>query len=241
MPYVWHPTVSNGKFVIWHLDHFDPETGTDIWEVAGRADAIRTLIDEGYTVCGIYMPPDNAGDEGKVHSYPPPASAPYEVVADLHYFLETAIRVLNEYAGSFTAYYMAGHSGGGWTTMMLAALDTRITKSAPNAGSLPLCATNAVAMGRDWEQQLPTLINSVEYGDLYVMACSNGRYQTQFRNAYEGTPINGFNLAIYNLCPFKTDVETKSGGRCHLEWDMVTTVHEVTASTITKMIAFFNA
>lgn len=234
-PYVWHPTTSNGKFVIWHLDHFGAETGTDIWELWGRATTIRALITAGYTVCGILMPPSNAGLEGYTHSFPV-ASAPYETVDDLHFFLDTAIRVLNEYAGQFTKYYIAGMSGGGWSTVMMAAIDTRITKSAPIAGSLPRKSMIAASIDHDWEQQLSDLYNLVDYSDLYVLGCSGGREQTQYLNYTEPA----FSAAVYNYYPYAEQVSYLTNGRYNIFWS-VSATHIVTAEATAAIVAFFNS
>jgi hypothetical protein len=238
-PFVWHPNVSNGKFVIWHLDHFYSYSGTDIWESMGRADCIRALLDDGYTVCGIYMPPSNAGVEGDGHSYPTIA-APYQTVTDLHYFLDTSIRVLNEYAGQFDAFYMAGHSGGAWTTTMISALDERIIKSAGNSGTLPKMSMDYMGHATDWEQDLVGLTDLVEYCDLYVMGTTNGRHKRQYLNANESPNLTGFNLATYKAAPY-VDLMAAITNRFKLEWDTITTTHSVSASTKDKIINFFNA
>ena len=58
----------------------------------------------------------------------------------LRYFLEPAIATIN-YARrlGYEEVHMAGLSGGGWTTTVVAALDARVASSFPIAGSIP-CA-----------------------------------------------------------------------------------------------------
>jgi len=74
-----------------------------------------------------------------------------------------------------------GLSGGGWTTTLIAALDTRIQHSYPVAGSLPLYLRNFENRNwGDYEQWLPSFYESIEYLDLYVMGAHGaGRSQTQ--------------------------------------------------------------
>ena len=72
-----------------------------------------------------------------------------------------------------------GASGGGWTTLLAAALDPRITTSVSVAGSLPiplrtgLCGRASVGDGEQ-QNQPGLLYTKISYLDLYIMA-SNGR------------------------------------------------------------------
>jgi len=234
--YVWHPTVSNGKFVIYHWDH---HYGVS-FEVAGRADYVRALIDEGYTVCRIPMPPSNAGVEGGSHSYPV-VEAPYETVVDLHYFLDSSIRVLNEFAGSYSAYYITGLSGGAWTTTLVSALDERITKSAGGSGTLPITATVYGGSPRDWEQLLPGIDDLVDYGDLYAMGCTSGRSKIQSLIKYENHIETGFNEVTYRYAPYAVKMASIAGDRFQLIFDDTTVTHEMSAAARAIFIAFLNA
>ncbi len=231
-PYVWHPNTPNGKFVIWSVGHYWADTWQTYVEAHGEANLIRALIDEGYTVCGILLPPGNDGTEGKVHSYPGVA-APYETVVDLHYFIETTIRIINEYEGSFTEFYRGGHSGGGTSAAYLGALDERITKTVLNCSPLPSVAMDAAAMAYDWEQGLPGLDDIVEFGDLFAMATTNNRRVLQSLVMNEAT----FNLATYIFAPYADKINS----RFQLAWDDTVTDHGVSAAALTKIVNFFNA
>lgn len=85
----------------------------------------------------------------------------------------------------YTEIVMAGLSGGGWTTVLYSAMDTRITKSVPVAGSWPeylrYAPTANAATNGDYEQHLPGLTPS--YLDLYALAASNQRQQLQVFNS----------------------------------------------------------
>ncbi len=56
------------------------------------------------------------------------------------YFIEPVVRSINFATGlkSHGLILMAGKSGGGWTTTMAGAIDTRIRHSYPIAGSMPI-------------------------------------------------------------------------------------------------------
>jgi hypothetical protein len=120
----------------------------------------------------------------------------------------------------------------------MAALDERLTKSAPIAGTVPIVCSASVEMPRDWEQYLPFL--NIEYGDLYAMGITTNRKQTQYLNANEGTLTNGFNRTIYNVAPYSTQMASITD-RFAIDWDEVTQTHEITAATLAKMITFFNS
>lgn len=80
---------------------------------------------------------------------------------------------------------MTGVSGGGWTTTLVAALETRIDLSYPVAGSLPLALrfARADAWG-DWEQYEVGFYALADYADLYVLG-AQGRRQVQILNQHD--------------------------------------------------------
>src|SRR5205085_148225 len=61
---------------------------------------------------------------------------------------------------------MIGLSGGGWTTTLYAAVDTRVRLSIPVAGSLPLYLRWGGSVG-DTEQFLESFYRIAGYPDLY--------------------------------------------------------------------------
>jgi hypothetical protein len=88
---------------------------------------------------------------------------------------------------------MIGLSGGGWTTTVYAAIDPRVTRSHPVAGSLPFslrgAAPNVTSSVGDREQRrdtLPGFYGAAAYLDLYVMAATGpGRRQLQILNRFD--------------------------------------------------------
>ena len=61
----------------------------------------------------------------------------------LRYFVEPALLTANyAFAQGYTEVYMAGLSGGGWSTTFAAAIDKRIKASFPIAGSVPCAMRN---------------------------------------------------------------------------------------------------
>jgi len=160
-PRLWTPNSTNGDLVLIHGGHEMAYDDLDMDVV------IQQLIDAGFTVCGFVMPGGSATVGGNTGSHNG---------LSLSVFMLPIIGAINTLEGSYTNIYMTGLSGGGWSTTLAAALDTRIKKSYPIAGSLPLYMPMTGAAGtRDAEQLLPG-ISGISYLDLYLLgACPNRR------------------------------------------------------------------
>jgi len=124
----------------------------------------------------------------------------------LRFFLEPAIRALNEYRARYPterSVVATGISGGGWLTVFLGALDIRVTSSFPVAGSLPLALRDrsSDADVGDWEQRLPGLtwdgVHQLEYLDLYLMGASDGRTAVQINNEFDKCCFAGRRHLVY--------------------------------------------
>eukprot|EP00756_Hemistasia_phaeocysticola_P051496 Hpha_TRINITY_DN26673_c0_g1::TRINITY_DN26673_c0_g1_i1::g.86127::m.86127 len=73
--------------------------------------------------------------------------------AALRYFLEPAVLTVNyAVAQGYERVFMAGLSGGGWSTTFAAAIDKRIIASFPIAGSVPCSMRNPTGLfpGQNW-------------------------------------------------------------------------------------------
>jgi hypothetical protein len=135
----------------------------------------------------ILVPPDlpNATD---FHKYVNILSSE-EVTAE-RIFLEPPVVALN-YALSrqdFDFVGMAGLSGGGWTTTLVAAVDPRIQSSFQIAGSLPfyLRAVRPARDMGDFEQYGLPLYRIANYLELYLLAAAgNGRVHVQILNEHD--------------------------------------------------------
>lgn len=159
----------------------------------GVGGLIRDLLREGYGVLGLYMPrcrPDDclggctAQHETLFATVRPAAGSP------MKFFLEPITVGLNylerrwseDGFPRYTAFHMAGLSGGGWTTTVYAAIDPRIALSFPVAGTLPLYLRSGGSVG-DVEQTLPAFYRIAGYPDLYVLGSAGaGRRQVQILN-----------------------------------------------------------
>ncbi len=172
--YLFIPRNPNGNAVIYHQGHSGHFLDKGY-------NSIKNILADGYAVAGMSMPlvePNQQkvsfyGNEIKNHD----DMGKYLNIPDeshpVSYFISPVIMVVN-YLTERMGYEnisMVGISGGGWTTVMSAAVDTRIQRSYSVAGSVPLPhrKKNLVGEGGDYEQKNMDIYKNVSYMDLYIM------------------------------------------------------------------------
>jgi hypothetical protein len=171
---------------------------------AGRQRFVRALLQNGYSVILAFMPhyrpyvqatgtctaevpdhwPNGPAGPDRNHEWMFDTLGTHGEV--LKYFLDPVVQWVNYAAtrqnGSggalFSRIVMAGLSGGGWTTTVAAAIDPRIVRSYPVAGSLPLYMRECMSKGDD-EQVVDSLYEIAGYLDLYLLGTYPGRKQIQ--------------------------------------------------------------
>jgi hypothetical protein len=204
---VYHfiPIHGNGRLFLFHAGHHPYGFfGDDVsMNALGTAPGlvIPALLKEGYAVLAFSMPiynPDGA----------PTVELPgignqilesHESMLGLldrpfRFFLEPLVVALNyaEDQYGYDTVYMTGLSGGGWTTTVYAALDPRVRRSFPVAGSVP----NYLRVGYeglgDAEQDEPGFYRIANYEELYVMGShGENRAQLQILNRYDACCFYG--------------------------------------------------
>lgn len=156
----------------------------------------------------------------------------------LAWFLEPSVVVLNYLADlGITDVTMAGYSGGGWCTYLMAALDTRITRSYPCTAGLPLDIRVGAENG-DWEQYQADVFATpiADYRDLWVMAADRaGRSQLQMVNQYDPVFPDLGRAATYG--PPITAICSGLGASWGYWIDANVTEHVITDKALTKMFA----
>ena len=117
------------------------------------------------------------------------------------YFIEPVIIALNYINETFdySSVSMVGISGGGWTTTLAAAVDTRIGYSFPVAGSYPIyLRSNSQRDWGDYEQNVPELYKNVNYLELYVLGShGENRKQIQIINQFDSCCFAGVKWQTY--------------------------------------------
>lgn len=179
------PAQPNGAIIIYHAGH----DGTTTGQYAQVADQFTQA---GYMVVLMDMPLYGLNTGAVVADIPGAGTMPitsHDHIAHLsdalRVFIEPVIVVVNwAQAQGYERIYMVGLSGGGWTTTLAAAVDTRIDASYPVAGSVPLgLRFDTTANWGDWEQVIPEFYQEVAtYEDLYILG-SYERRQMQILNS----------------------------------------------------------
>lgn len=142
----WHvyPRAPNGRAFIYHHGHGGH------WGTGVGFNVINRLTTEGFAVLAIGMPLTIPADRGWI--YTPDGQVLTHLnnhngftavetsgVNTLDWFVGNVSRAIAHLEREFgyNSIDMTGWSGGGWTTHLVAALDPRIRRSYPVAGSLP--------------------------------------------------------------------------------------------------------
>jgi pimeloyl-ACP methyl ester carboxylesterase len=151
--------------------------------------AIRALVSAGYTVAAMRMPLfQNPSHCGVTRVHDKLFDPPLREGSALKFFMEPIARTVNylvKQDPDLKELDMIGLSGGGWTTTVYAAIDPRITKSFPVAGTLPLYLRRP-NYNHDLEQYFSPFYRVAGYKDLYVLgAAGKGRLQIQILNRYD--------------------------------------------------------
>ena len=213
--YLLHARNPINKLMIYHSGH----EGTFRVHKA----EIQYFLDRGYDVLGVSMPlirDSHSGwdyptphlrDFGNVtlytHEYLPLVES--STYSPMKLFFEPVAEGLN-YAlkqQGYSQVAMMGLSGGGWTTTVYAALDVRVRRAYPIAGTLPLYMHYTYNPG-DWEQVERSFYHVADYLELYIMGVSHGlrRHELQILNSRDPSSFSG---AIYQSAPYEPVIDDR--------------------------------
>jgi hypothetical protein len=245
--YLFHPHNSNGKLFIYHSGHCaGTNTVEDILGNNGGTEpgiVIPGLLKEGYTVLAVPMIyygfsiPNglSCGSDGHNNlfnqgHYPFPLS----------FFFKPLIASLNQVNRSnYSAIYMCGLSGGGWTTSVYPAIDSSISYSFPVAGSWPLPLNTLYNSGGDNEQYYPPLFQQLlDYHELYTLGClAPARKMVQINNRYDACCFAGEFQHIY-YADSVTNALRGTGAVYRFYLDETETGHQISKRALNIMLTF---
>jgi pimeloyl-ACP methyl ester carboxylesterase len=170
---------SNGRVVIMNMGH----QNVAYWpQFADVLPMMVALLAHGFSIYAMNMP---ANGNSSAHDA---LFATYGSAA-MQYFLEPAVQAMNywEEHRTFSQVDFVGISGGGWTGVVLQALDTRVKTSILVSGSLPgtqFCCDSfplsQLPSQGDAEQSWAPFYSIAGYVDLYLMG-ANGRGREQLQ------------------------------------------------------------
>lgn len=183
----------NGRLVIFHQGF----AGT----FHDAKHLIGALLGEGYAVIGLNFL--GYGENLMGHDAYFPRIGWYGVntyrIVDIaehpmQYFFEPVVVAVNyaEKEFAYTTIDISGFSAGGWTAMAAAAIDPRIRRSYPVAGSYPLYLRDRDEPGQSVPQQYyGPFIYAVNYLEMFVLAATGkGRGQLQIFNRFDNCCFN---------------------------------------------------
>lgn len=195
--YHFIPRNSNNKVILFHEGH-----NGDFYR---SKDQIRKLLDSGYSVVALCMPLMGLNNNPAIE-FPNIGVLTLERHDHLKfltpnkghpikYFIEPVVSVLNylEHNFKYSFASMFGFSGGGWTATVASAVDERIKKSFPVAGSYPLYLRYATKEEwGDYEQNERKMYETANYVELYILgAYGKNREQLQVFNLYDPCCFGG--------------------------------------------------
>lgn len=194
--YHFNPTVPKKHVVLYHQGHRG--------DFIKSKEQIRFFLDNGYPVVAFCMPLLGLNNQPTVYlerfgnlrmtthdhlkMLKPAFGHPVK------FFVEPIIRTLNYLGESgHSSFSMVGISGGGWATTMVAAVDPRIRKSFPVAGTYPIyLRSNSQRDWGDYEQNVPEIYRTVNYPELYILgSVGENRKQLQILNQFDSCCFAG--------------------------------------------------
>ena len=242
--YLFTPTISNKKLVIFHQGHAEQDFLED-------KTKISEFLDNGFSVLIFSLRVHGMNNEpileferfGKLrlNSHNHFNLIDNEYFHPLKFFVEPIIVSLNyvEQNLDYDNYYMVGLSGGGWTTTLTSALDHRISKNYSIAGSFPLYMKSDRLNFGDYEQSKPELYSIATYEELYIMS-SFYTDQRSVQIFIYNDPCC-FQAELYEKFPYGSAIQDQldilgGGGKFSVFLDNSTRVHEISDHALSLVL-----
>jgi len=243
--YHFIPKQSNQKIVLFHQGH-----GGDFIK---NREFIMQLLEQGYSVAAFCMPLKGLNNKPTVYL---PRFGNFKITSHDHlkllqpenghpvkYFLLPIVVFLNyiEKKQNYQHVAMAGISGGGWTTTLISAIDTRIETSFPVAGTYPIYLRSDCSRDwGDWEQSIPELYRVANYLELYILgAFGKSRSQLQILNRYDSCCFAGIKWQTY-ADVVNNFIQNLGSGSWGLVMDDSHTEHKISQISMEKIISILN-
>lgn len=241
-----------------HVYHFTPKNPNNnviLYHQGHRGDFINskeqiaTFLDRGYAIAAFCMPLLGLNNQPTVTL---PRFGRFKLTAHDHmkflspesghpvkYFVEPVEAVLNYLERNFdySSVSMVGISGGAWTTTLAAAVDPRIGKSFPVAGTFPMyLRSNSKRDWGDFEQTAPVIYNATNYLELYVLgSLGPNRGQLQIVNQYDPCCFAGTKWETYRDV-VKAHVQVLGGGDFDLFFDDSHAQHTISPLAMSRIL-----
>lgn len=250
---VLRPRVSNRLKlpIIYHSGHGQGVFEQDAWVHNNGSPYSRSFLDfflgKGFDIICMDMPmngwneyPGTVSEEGGVYTIGSHDDM-FQLRNPFYYFIapvKAAVDFL-ELVEGYEGFIMAGFSGGGWTTNIYSAIDTRILASFPASGSIPIPFRTAYSDKGDREQNLSQFYDQFNYSTLYFLgAAGENRTQLQTLNKYDNCCFmtDGTELWVRDIKD--KFAETGIPGKFEFYFDTYSTWHKMSSVTMDSILAF---
>jgi hypothetical protein len=269
--YLVHPlatSVQSGRLVIVHSGHRQ-----ELTDWAGEDVLIDRLLSEGFTVLAMDLPLFGWNAKNITVKMPKGGGTvtllpfDHQVMFDkllpllpgdgtiFRFFLEPEVQGVNYFLKTHPGgdVSMIGLSGGGWSTHMSAALDVRIKRSFPVAGSFPLYARYSPfpTFSHDIEQFYAPLYRETDSNgdgitdtaagvaswlEIYVLGgFGPGRRQTQILNYYDACCFFGDAFKTY-IGFVSSKVRQLGQGEWDFHSDTTHKLHQISGDVLNRVI-----
>ena len=218
--YLFLANNSNDKLIIYHQgDDSQSSVNFDNHSFEEERRIIQHFLNKNYSVLMFSMvghgmnnePIVNLDNFGTIqlNSHEHFVLLETENFQPIKFFLEPVIVTLNqiEIDYSFNSYDMIGKNEGGWTTVVVSALDDRIKNSYSISGSFPLWMSSNPKNFAGYEHHLPSFYKIANYLELYIMSSyGDDRSLTLFYNEFDPCCFRG---DLYQKYPFADIVKPR--------------------------------
>ena len=255
--------VHKDRVVIVHQGHAHYNDRFD----SGVGSTVNALLTQGFSVNIMQQPlfgwnNDNTaivpgqgalyyGTEYAGHQAIIDTTGPAQGGMGFRLFLEPVIQAINylKTLPSLIDISMTGISGGGWTTSLIAAIDTRISLSVPVAGSAPLYVRNGdpSSIG-DFEQFYAPLFDEniatdgsgggvATWMEIYALGgYGAGRDQIMVTNQFDNCCYAGSGFATTFKDIVSNTVDLLGQGNWDYYLDSSATVHQIAPNTLSRVL-----
>lgn len=244
--FILHPNISNrlNIQVIYHGGH-----DGFLWEDtylnnSGRPYSISVLdffLNKGFDVVCVDMPlcGENRGtqivtEENNTYTINNHDDL-FNLKQPFYYFFEPVRKTIDFLQQQYDSkkFVMIGLSGGGWTTTIYSAIDTRILQSYAVAGSIPVpLRVNYNDFG-DKEQNFSDFYNQFNYSTFYTLAAV-GRNKLHYQILNKGDNCCFDYNGTYTWVPYVQEKvrELSRTGRYEFFYDTVATMHKISSVAV---------
>ena len=218
--YLFLANNSNNRLIIYHQGDDSQSSGNfDNHSFEEDRKIIQHFLNDNYSVLIFSMVGHGMNNEpsveldnlGNIHlnSHEHFVLLETEKFKPIKFFIEPVIITLNQIDidYSFDSYNMVGKNEGGWSTIVISALDDRIKNSYAVASSFPLWMSPIEKNFGGYEHHLPSFYQIANYLELYIMsAYGNERSITLFYNEFDPCCFSG---DLYQKYPFADVIKPK--------------------------------